>query len=237
MSKILITALVIFSTTMGFTQNMEINEDSIENQYNPLLLLSLSMSSPFETYNSFDVGLMKSLNSNSALGLELGYIYNLQGFNNEIEESWQTNANGLKAYLYFRLFLNNDDNYPPNSTTFIDFEPQFYWMSFDSERIGGFGCNSQFGECEYFRFYDSRVERIIPGINLKIGQTYDYDPLHVTIFAGIGYRYVYEFSEMDNGLVEPDKIFNTRGEESDLQIGAMSRLRLGFQLAYNIKYK
>jgi hypothetical protein len=177
---------------------------------------------------------MNSLGARSAIGGELGYIYNLQGLNQRIEQNWYTEIYGIKAYFYYRYFFQIDENYPYNSKTFIDIEPQFYWASFNAERIAGYGCNDQFGDCEYYQFYDSRVDRIVPGLNVKLGKMYDYDPFYITLFVGLGYRYIHEYSEMNKKSVLPEKIFDRRGDISDLQTGGVIKLRLGLQLAYNL---
>jgi hypothetical protein len=229
-----IVLIVSLSTSISLAQNNPLKEDSIKSESASLLLSYLSLSSSFESYNSIDIGLMKTVGSKSAIGGELGYIYNIEGLKHQNEQSWHTEVYGIKAYFYYRFFLNLDDNYPYNSLTFFDIEPQFYWASFNSERIVGFSCNDQFGDCEYYRFYDSRVDRIVPGLNLKLGKIYDYDPFYITLFVGLGYRYVQEYSEIDKSLAKPDKFFTRRGEMSDLQTGGMIRLRLGFQLAYNL---
>lgn len=233
MNKFLSIIILTCITSNGLAQNNAFEEDE-KTDYKPILLTYISLSSSFETYNSLDIGLMKDIGSNSAIGTELGYIYNLEGINQRIEENWYNDVYGLKAYFYYRLFLDIDDNYPANSKTFIDIEPQFYWASFNAERIGGYSCNDEFGDCEYYRFYDSRVDRIVPGLNVKFGKMYNYEPFYITLFAGLGYRYIHEFSEMNDNNVMPDKIFNRRGEMSDLQTGGSLKLRLGLQLAYNI---
>lgn len=215
-------------------QKISNKEDSSKTEYKSLMLSYLSLSSSFEKYNSLDLGILKTAGKNGAFGAELGYIYNIEGLNPINEENWYSDVYGLKAYFYYRFFLNLNENYPDNSYTFIDIEPQFYWASFNSERIAGFVCNDQFGDCEYYRFFESRVDRIVPGLNLKLGKMYNYDPFYITLFAGIGYRYVYEYSEIDNSLAKPDKFFNRRGEMSDLQTGGQIKLRLGLQLAYNL---
>jgi len=235
MNKSIVAILLVCLSFIGYAQQTPIEKDSSEAHYTPLLLtyIYISLSSYFETYNSIDFGLMNSLVKNRAIGGEAGYIYNLEGFNQQIEENWYSDIYGIKAYFYYRFYFNNENNYPSNSQAFFDIEPQFYWVSFKAERIGGYSCNDQFGDCEYYRFYDSRVDRIVPGLNIKMGKIYNYDPFYITIFAGIGYRHVIEYSEMNEQSVLPDKIFNKRGEMSDLQTGGQLKLRLGFQLAYN----
>ncbi|SMG40637.1 hypothetical protein SAMN05661096_02784 [Marivirga sericea] len=217
-----------------FAQENHSTKDSIVNDYKPLLLSYISLSSNFESYNSFDLGLMSSLGARTAIGGELGYIYNLQGLNQRIEDNWYTDVYGIKAYFYYRYFFQIDENYPYHSKTFIDIEPQFYWTSFKAERIAGYACNDQFGDCEYYRFYDSRVNRIVPGLNIKFGKVYDYDPFYITLFLGLGYRYIQEYSEMNEKSVLPEKIFDRKGDLSDLQTGGVIKLRLGLQLAYNL---
>ncbi|MGJ3236771.1 hypothetical protein [Marivirga sp.] len=235
MNKLIFIILVAsISNSNCLAQNKPLEEDSSKSEPASLLLSYLSLSSSFENYNSIDIGLMKTVGNKSAIGGELGYIYNIEGLKLQNEQSWYSEIYGIKAYFYYRFFLNLKNNYPYNSLTFFDIEPQFYWTSFNSERIAGYSCNEQFGDCEYYRFYDSRVDRIVPGLNLKLGKIYDYDPFYITIFAGIGYRYVQEYSEIDKVLAKPDKFFNTRGQVSDLQTGGMIKLRLGFQLAYNL---
>ncbi|WP_375580872.1 hypothetical protein ABWH96_07615 [Marivirga tractuosa] len=234
MNKLLAIIIFVCISSVGLAQNNSISKDSSDTQYKPLLLSYISLSSNFESYNSFDIGLMNTLGTRSAIGGEIGYIYNLQGLNPSIEPDWYTEVYGVKAYFYYRYFLDIEENYPYNSKTFIDIEPQFYWASFNAERIAGYSCNDEFGDCEYYRFYDSRVDRIVPALNIKMGKIYDYDPFYITIFVGLGYRYIHEFSEMDNADVVPDKIFNSRGEISDLQTGGVVKLRLGLQLAYNL---
>jgi len=234
MNKFIVAILLVCLSFFGYAQQNPAENDSSEAQYTPLLLSYISLSSSFETYNSIDFGLMNSFVKNRAIGGEAGYIYNLEGLNQQIEENWYSDIYGIKAYFYYRFYFNNENNYPSNSQAFFDIEPQFYWVSFKAERIGGYSCNDQFGDCEYYRFYDSRVDRIVPGLNIKMGKIYNYDPFYITIFAGIGYRHVIEYSEMNDHSVLPDKIFNKRGEMSDLQTGGQLKLRLGFQLAYNL---
>jgi hypothetical protein len=231
---LLLIILASFSNSTGLAQAYSISEDSSASGQKPLLLSYISLSSSFESYNSIDIGLMKTAGKSSAIGAELGYIYNIEGLNQGNDPGWYTDIYGVKAYFYYRFFLKLYDEYPVNSSTFFDIEPQFYWASFNSERIAGYSCNEQFGDCEYYRFYDSRVDRIVPGLNLKLGKMYDYDPFYITLFIGVGYRYIQEYSEIDDSLAKPDKFFNTRGQISSLQTGGSTRLRLGFQLAYNL---
>jgi hypothetical protein len=189
------------------------------------------MTSAFENYSSFDMGFSKTIQNGNAIGMELGYIYDIDALNAGIPDSWYQKTYGAKAYFYYRIFLNENDPYPRNSKTFIDFEPQLYWASFVSERIAGYSCNEQWGDCEYYRFFDSRVARIVPGLNLKLGKIYEYDPFHFILFMGVGMRHIVEFSEMMNDPV-PDKIFDKTGQISDLQTGTLLNLRIGFQVAY-----
>lgn len=233
MNKVFTIALIFCVTSIGISQNFPNEKDSILTEFKPIFLPYISLSSPFETYNSIDIGLLKSIRKNNDIGVELGYIYNLQSLNERVERNWYNNVYGLKAYFYYRFFLNLKKNYPSNSRTFIDIEPQFYWASFEAERVGGFACNEAWGDCEYYKFYDSRVDRIVPGLNIKMGKIYELDPIYITIFAGLSYRYVIEYSEMNNETVMPDKIFNKNGIMSDLQTGGILKLRLGLQLAYN----
>lgn len=164
--------------------------------------------------------------------MDLGYIYDISAFNTEIPDSWYQNTYGVKAYFYYRIFINESDPYPLNSKIFIDIEPQIFWASFESERIAGYSCNEDWGDCEYYRFFDSRVDRLIPGLNFKLGKIYKYDPLQFTLFMGFGIRHVIEFSDLMNDPA-PDKIFNKRGEMSNLGTGTLLNLRLGFQVGYN----
>ncbi|WKV10792.1 hypothetical protein [Marivirga harenae] len=234
MNKFLIVILLLgFSSSICFAQNDSIDADS-RPKNTSLTLSYLSLSSSFENYNSIDIGLMKTLSENRAIGGEIGYIYNIEGLKQQNEQSWYTDVYGIKAYFYYRFFLDLKESYPQNSLTFLDIEPQFYWTSFKSERIAGYSCNDQFGDCEYYRFYDSRVDRIVPGLNLKLGKIYNYDPFYFTLFVGVGYRYVLEYSEINKSLAKPDKFFTKNGQMSDLQTGGMIRLRLGLQLAYRL---
>jgi len=234
MNKFLTVLSIFCYSSLGIAQDNTINNESNESQISPILLSYISLTSSFEIYNSIDFGLMQSVGKTNAIGGEIGYIYNLEGFNQSIQENWYSDIYGVKTYFYYRFYLNFKNDYPNNSKTFFDVEPQFYWVSFKAERIAGYSCNDEFGDCEYYRFYDSRVDRIVPGLNIKIGKIYNYDPFYITIFAGLGYRHVIEYSEMNNNSVLPDKIFNTRGEISDLQTGGQVKLRLGVQLAYNL---
>lgn len=237
MNKFLTVLFIFCCSSLSIAQDNTIDTEGNEAQISQILLSNISLSSSFETYNSIDFGLMKSVGKKNAVGGEIGYIYNLEGFNQSIQENWYSNIYGVKTYFYYRFYLNFKNDYPTNSKTFFDVEPQFYWVSFKAERIAGYSCNDEFGDCEYYRFYDSRVDRIVPGINIKIGKTYNFDPFYITIFAGTGYRYVMEFSEMNDNKISPDKIFNTRGEVSELQTGGQLKLRLGFQLGYNLLSK
>lgn len=235
MNKVIYFFLIIsFPTIQCIAQNDSTDKDSVKTQKISLFLSYLSLSSSFESHNSIDLGLMKTIGPHNAIGGELGYIYDIEGFDQQNADNLYTDTYGIKAYFYYRFFLNIKENYPHKSLTFFDIEPQFYWASFKSERIAGFSCNEQFGDCEYYRFYDSRVNRIAPGLNAKIGKIYDYDPFYIKLFLGIGYRYVQEYSELKNQLAQPDKFFNRRGQVSDLQTGGLIRLRIGLQLAYNI---
>ncbi len=234
MSKFLSLIILTCITSIGLAQNNAFENGDEKTEFEPIFLTYISLSSSFETYNSLDIGLMKDIGPKSAIGAEFGYIYNLEGLTQRIEENWYKDVYGVKAYFYYRFFLNIDNNYPANSKTFIDIEPQFYWTSFNAERIGGYSCNDEFGDCEYYKFFDSGVDRIVPGLNIKMGKIYDYDPFYITLFAGLGYRHIYEFSEMYNNNVLPDKTFNKGGEISELQTGGILKLRLGLQLAYNI---
>jgi len=234
MSKLSLTTFLIGFYSVSFGQTNVSQGENLKSESTPLLLSYVSLGSHFENYNSFDIGLMKTTTSKSAIGAELGYIYNVQGLNQSIEKSWYSEVYGVKAYFYYRYFLPLTENYPSHSKTFLDLEPQFFWASFKAERIAGYSCNDAFSDCQYYQFYNSRVNRFMPGINFKIGKMYNYDPLFVTLFVGLGYRYIHESSEADNKSVMPAKMFNRRGEISDLQTGSVARLRLGLQLAYNL---
>ncbi|RUA34718.1 MAG: hypothetical protein DSY77_04255 [Bacteroidetes bacterium] len=206
--------------------------DSLEISTNQKIIPYVSLTSAFEKYGSFDIGFSKPTKNGNAIGLELGYIYDISAFNTEIPDSWYRNTYGAKAYFYYRFIIQENDPYPFNSKIFVDVEPQIFWASFESERIAGYSCNEEWGDCEYYRFFNSRVERFIPGMNIKLGKIYDYDPFQFTLFMGVGIRQVIEISDLMNDP-SPDKIFNKRGQISQLQTGTISNLRLGFQVAYN----
>jgi hypothetical protein len=205
--------------------------DSIDQVESRDLLTYVSLTSAFENYSSIDIGFSKSTQNGNAIGMDLGYIYDIDVLNSSIEESWYQKTYGAKAYFYYRIIIEENDPYPFNSKTFIDIEPQIFWASFESERIAGYSCNEEWGDCEYYRFFDTRVERLIPGLNFKLGKIYEYDPFHFILFMGVGIRHIIEFSDLMNDPA-PDKIFNKRGQISTLQTGTLLNLRIGFQVAY-----
>lgn len=228
----LFTIIIFFAfiTHNSIAQHQEL--DSLETSTIKNITPYISLTSIFEKYGSFDVGFSKPIQNGNAIGMDLGYIYDIGAFNTAIPDSWYQKTYGVKTYFYYRIIIAENDPYPFNSKTFIDFEPQIFWASFESERIAGYSCNEEWGDCEYYRFFDSRVERIIPGINFKLGKIYEYDPFHFILFMGVGIRHVFEFSELMNDPA-PDKTFNKRGQISKLQTGTLLNLRIGFQVAYN----
>jgi hypothetical protein len=232
MNKILLVIALMSVSFLTTAQNNENESDSSNVEYNIVVLPYISATSFLENYNSIDFGMMKTLKSGNAIGAEIGYIFDIERLNQSIEADWYNNVSGAKAYFYYRFFIDEMDSYPYNSNTFIDLEAQFFYVNFNPQRIAGYSCNDDFGNCEYYRFYDSKVDQIVPGLNFKIGKLYNYDPFHFTLFAGLGFRYVYEFSEMMQDPL-PDKLFNKRGQISDFQTGGMLKLRLGFQVAYD----
>ena len=232
MNKIF-TLIVLISFNIHISYAQTEKPDSIKSSSQGNLMPYISITSAFENYSSFDIGFSKSTKYGNAIGMELGYIYEIDVLNTTIVESWYQNTYGAKVYLYYRIFLQENDPYPFNSKTFIDIEPQFYWASFESERIAGYSCNEEWGNCEYYRFFDSRLERIIPGLNFKLGKMYKYDALTFILFGGIGVRHIIDFSDMMNDPT-PDKIFNKNGQTSNIQTGTFLNLRIGFQVAYNL---
>lgn len=234
-SLLSILFLIILSQSVVLAQSLvKAHSDTSESIIPKQLLLPYFTGSSFlENYNSIDVGLMKSLKNGHAIGAEIGYIFSI-GADHFFESNPRyKQVNGFKAYFYYRFLLNLRDNYPYNSQTFFDIEPQFYWASFNSERIVGYICNDEFGDCGYYRFFDAKVQRIVPGINFKLGKIYNYDPFYITVFCGVGIRNVRDFSEAMRNP-EPDKVFDGRGEMSNLQLGTILNLRLGIQLAYKL---
>lgn len=237
MNKKLLVALflVICSQTVCLAQSSRNRaQDTNQNVLSKHLLLPyLSGSSLIEYYNSIDLGLMKMLKNDQAIGAEIGYIFSI-GADQFFETDFlYKQVSGLKAYFYYRFLLQIGENYPFNSQTFFDIEPQFYWATFNSERIAGYICNDEFGDCSYYRFFDAKVQRIVPGINLKLGKIYNYDPFYMTVFCGAGIRNVTDFSKVMRNP-KPDKVFDRSGEMSNLQVGTVLNLRLGVQLAYKI---
>ncbi len=214
----------------SFAQTEE--RDSVDQVINRRILPYISVTSAFENYSSFDIGFARNTRNGNAIGIDLGYIYDIDVLNTAIPDSWYQKTYGAKVYFYYRLIIKENDPYPFNSKTFIDIEPQIFWASFESERIAGYSCNEEWGDCEYYRFFDSRVERIIPGLNFKFGKIYQYDPFHFILFMGFGARQTIEFSDIMNDPA-PDNIFNKSGDRSNLQTGTRLNLRLGFQVAYN----
>ncbi|MGM0580782.1 MAG: hypothetical protein ACQETL_08880 [Bacteroidota bacterium] len=218
----------IFHNSFAQTEQL----DSLELSSKEIIMPYISITSAFENYGSFDVGFSKPTDNGNAIGVELGYIYDIDVLNSSIEDTWYQNVYGVKSYFYYRFFIKENDPYPLNSKTFFDIEPQIFWASFKSERIAGYSCNEEWGDCEYYRFFDSRVERIIPGLNLKLGKIYHYDAFNFILFGGIGIRHVIEFSDLMKDPA-PDEIFNKRGQISKIQNGTLLNFRLGFQVAYN----
>jgi len=127
------TLIIFFSFILYSSLAQTEQQDSLELSSRGKIMPYISITSPFENYSSFDIGILKPTVNGNAFGLELGYIYEIEVLNSTIEDSWYENIYGAKAYFYFRLFLDEIDPYPLNSKTFIDFEPQFYWASFESE--------------------------------------------------------------------------------------------------------
>lgn len=223
--------LLAFITHNSFAQ-MDVL-DSLELSPIEKVMPYISISSVFEKYGSVDIGISKPTGNGNAFGMELGYIYDIDVLNSSIEDSWYQNTYGAKAYFYYRFIIKEKNPYPFNSITFLDIEPQFFWASFENERIAGYSCNEEWGECEYYRFFDSRVERIIPGLNFKLGKIYNYDAFTFILFGGIGIRHIVDFSEMMKDPI-PDKLFNRRGQIINAPTGTSLNLRIGFQVAYNI---
>ncbi|WKK87545.2 hypothetical protein QYS48_13040 [Marivirga arenosa] len=232
MNKFLLVFTFIATSFSSLSQNTLNNSvPNKENDYEPLFLTYLSLSSAFENYNSLDFGMMQTFNKENAYGVELGYIYDVQGFNQLNTNNQYSEVYGAKLYFYYRFILENEINYPQNSFTFLDIESQFYWASFKSDRVAGYSCNDEFGDCEYYRFFDSRIERIIPGINFKIGKLYSFDPFYIKIFGGLGFNYIKDYT----GLADiPDKMFTSDGQQMGDQNGLRYNFRLGVQVAYNI---
>lgn len=209
-------------------------QDSIwKETFKPTLLIQFSGTSFFENYNSIDVGIIKDINSKSAFGIEVGYIFSFFSFNqDETKADWFNNVSGFKAYFQYRLYLNNMNEYIQNSRTFFEFEPGLYIMNYDSERIIGYQCNDEFGDCLYYRYFNSNVNRFVPRFNMKIGKIYDFDPITVTIFGGVGFSHVIDKSNIPNNP-EPDKYFYKSGEmNNDLSAGTNLNLRVGVQIGY-----
>lgn len=229
-----IFTLILFSLSIHNLYAQTEKPDSLKLSSKDKLMPYISITSAFENYSSFDIGFSKPTKNGNAFGMELGYIYDIDVLNTTIADSWYQNTYGAKVYLYYRIFLQENDPFPFNSKTFIDLEPQFYWASFESERIAGYDCNEDWwGSCEYYRFFDSRVERIIPGLNIKLGKIYNYDALNFILFGGIGIRHIIDFSDMMSDTA-PDKTFNKNGQMSNIQTGTLLNLRIGFQVAYNL---
>lgn len=109
------------------------------------LMPYISITSPFEKYSSFDLGVSKPTKNGNAIGMELGYIYDIDVLNTEIDDSWYQNTYGAKAYFYYRIIIKENNPYPFNSKTFIDIEPQFFWANLKSEKIAGYSCNEEWG--------------------------------------------------------------------------------------------
>lgn len=234
MNKIIIVVALL--TFLG-KWNAEAQTEHSESLTDTLELHSfayLSVTSPFEKYNSVDFGYMKVLNTRNAVGVGLGYIYDIEGFNTTIDESRYQNVNGVKFYAYYRFLFDNESAYPFNSTTFIDLEPQIFWVAFDSERVAGYSCNDMFGGCEYYRLLDSRVQRVVPGFNFKLGKIYNYDPFYFTLFVGGGMGHVFDFSDTSPDLPTPQKLYIKGESDSEVEAGTMLRFRLGFQLGYKL---
>lgn len=230
-----LTAILIFFgsfSTLGQSQF-----DSLaENSFKPGFILQVSGTSFLENYNSFDVGIVKDINAKSAIGFEAGYIFNFFALNQDERKSdWFKNVSGFKAYVQYRLYLNNVREYISNSRTFFEFEPGIFIMNYDSERIIGYQCNDEFGDCLYYRYFNSEVNRLVPRLNMKIGKVYVFDPMTVTIFGGVGISHVIDKSDIPTNP-EPDKYFYKSGEvNDDLSAGTSVNLRVGVQIGYKFK--
>ncbi len=226
---VIILLIVCAYPTFGQSQFDSLNDDS----FKPSIIIQVSGTSFFENYNSIDVGVLKDINSKSAIGLEIGYIFNFFSFNqDERKADWFNNVNGFKVYFQYRLYLNNISEYITNSRTFFEFEPGLFIMNYDSERIIGYQCNDEFGDCLYYRYFNSNVNRFVPRFNMKIGKIYDFDPINITIFGGVGFSHVIDKSNIPTDP-EPDKYFYKSGEmNNDLSAGTSLNLRVGVQIGF-----
>jgi hypothetical protein len=210
------------------------SSNTSEEEFIPSYLLQVSGTSFFENYNSFDIGILKDISPNRAIGIELGYIFDYYGFNNSntIEPEWFNDVKGFKAYFQYRIYFNKQNEYLNNSRTFFDIEPSFYMMSYSSERIVGYQCNDEFGDCLYYRYFDSDINRLVPRLNLKIGKIYDFEFIRITIFGGMGINHIFENSDMPENP-EPDKFFFKNGDMNDaLSSGTNLNFRVGVQIGY-----
>ncbi len=197
-------------------------------------ILQLSAISYFENYNSADIGLIKHISSNSAIGFELGYIFDMYGSNSNIDENWFKDGSGFKAYFQYRFYLDNEFNYPSNSRTFFEIEPTVFYVKYNSERVAGYSCNDDFGGCLYYRYFDTSVERFVPGLNFKVGKMYDFDPVVITLFVGAGARYIFDQPDIPTEP-EPDKFFFKKGGRSEIGSGRQVNVRVGLQIGYRFK--
>ncbi len=232
--------LLIVNIMLAFPALSQVQEDlkATEDTFSSNLMLQVSGTSFFENYNSVDFGLIKEISPNRAIGIELGYIFDLYGFNTynlEEEADWFQNVNGIKVYLQYRFYLKRENEYLNNSRTFFDLEPGFFMMSYDSERIVGYQCNEEFGDCLYYRYFNSEINRFVPKLNLKIGKIYDFDHLSITLFGSVGVHHIFEKSDMP-ASPEPDKYFFKNGEmNDDLSSGTNVNFRVGVQVGYRFK--
>lgn len=226
--------LILMVVTFPALSQVEQESKDHKETFSPTLLLQISGTSFFENYNSVDVSVIKDISPNRAIGLELGYIFDYYGFNNSntIEADWFKNVNGFKAYFQYRIYFNKELEYLNNSRTFLDLEPGFFWMNYDSERIVGYQCNDEFGDCLYYRYFNSEINQFAPRFNVKIGKIYDFESLSITVFGGLGLHHIFEKSDMPTNP-KPDKYFFKNGEMNDkLSSGTNLNFRVGVQVGY-----
>jgi hypothetical protein len=140
-------------------------------------------------------------------------------------------VDGLKAFFQYRFYIGGDNQYPAYSSTFFEIEPAFYYINFNSERIAGYECSDEFGDCEYYRYFDNEINRFLPAIYLKVGKVYDFDPLLITLSGGIGVRHIFDVSDMPKNP-EPDKFFFTNGDMSNVASGTQFNIRIGVLIGY-----
>ncbi|MBK6264717.1 hypothetical protein JKA74_06685 [Marivirga sp. S37H4] len=232
MNKLLLLPIAcILNISCAFSQiDSSQNTASERGKY----MLQLSLISHLENYNSADIGLIKNISNNRAIGVELGYIYDIYGSDVNVDKDWFKDGSGVKAYFQYRIYSGAENNYPSNSRNFFEIEPAFFFVRYNSQRIAGYSCNDEQGDCLYYRYFDSQVKRFVPGLNFKVGKMYDFNPFYVTIFGGLGMRYVFDQTDIPKEP-EPDRFFFKNGQKSEIVSGAQLNLRVGIHVGYRFK--